>query len=532
MVDIKSGREGDHILNLGPTAPAADSLKSWSPVQSVRDNLKEPAVTPGGVSNDKLWEDDSDDWEQDLSKQKAILESLTGESASSLPPWITGAGGSGSGKDSRKVIGPSYVGGGVREKAFARAATPPPKGTVVQNLAASVRPGAPQSSRPPENLPFRKAAVPPGRPSREDRLEDREDRDRERSRRRGRRRERERGEVPTSMEQKESAEMEKYFTESLDIFSLLMKKFKVEMELASIIAPEGKIDETRFRLLTRPKRAGTGMNYVRLMTKFLGWRMHRGDLDKREGGFDAKFGILDFVESLVQEESGYLTPRTFLYAVDYFATAFGFDAVGGHWYRAKRLAASYAASKTTPTSRAPFFTKATLAALEQAVMDPFLSRPERVACGKLRLCVQSSTRFDDLLNTPLSGCEWVRRPGEKTIIGLRSRALRGKTGGRNWIAALQGVQRDHDKWLIVLMDLVLGSHGSTWKQDDHFGKMASGDLVSFIRRPASISTDVNLVKSALNKYLKEGINVGLSQEELMILRWHGAKATLSSVMQP
>ena len=76
-----------------------------------------------------------------------------------------------------------------------------------------------------------------------------------------------------------------------------------------------------------------------------------------------------------------------------------------------------------------------------------------------------------------------------------------------------------------------GPDGSTWKQDDHFGKMASGDLVSFIRRPASISTDVNLVKSALNKYLKEGINVGLSQEELMILRWHGAKATLSSVMQ-
>ena len=81
------------------------------------------------------------------------------------------------------------------------------------------------------------------------------------------------------------------------------------------------------------------------------------------------------------------------------------------------------------------------------------------------------------------------------------------------------------------MELVLGSHGASSKQDDHFGKMASGVLVSFIRRPANISTDVALVKSSMAKYQKEGITTGLTTEELQTLRWHGAKATLSSVMQ-
>ena len=333
------------------------------------------------------------------------------------------------------------------------------------------------------------------------------------------------------MAQKETAEMEKYFEASLSIFEVLLKKYQVSMELAEIIAPSGKVDIERFRLFTRPKRASAGLNYTRLMERFMSWRLNRSDLDKRTNGLDAKLGVLEFTEDLIQNQVGYLTPRSFLYAVDYFATAFGFSATGGNWNRAKRLAGSYAASKIEPTSRAPLFQKSTLAALEAAVLDPFMSRPERIACGKLRLCVQSSTRFDDLLNTPLNRCEWVRRPGEKTIIGLRSRALRGKTGARQWIASLSGVEADNDKWLPTLMELVLSSHGATWREDDHFGKMASPDMVHFMRRPACISTDVALVKSALEKYHREGRQIGMDSKELQILRWHGAKATLSSVMQ-
>ena len=117
--------------------------------------------------------------------------------------------------------------------------------------------------------------------------------------------------------------------------------------------------------------------------------------------------------------------------MDYFARAFGFKASGGHWHRAQRLAGSFAASPTAPVERAPGFKKATMHALESAVIDNSLPCTERVACGKLRLCIQASIRYDDLLNTPLECFEWVRRPGEiNNIIGIRSRALRGKSGPR------------------------------------------------------------------------------------------------------
>lgn len=184
-------------------------------------------------------------------------------------------------------------------------------------------------------------------------------------------------------------------------------------------------------------------------------------------------------------------------------------------------------------SRANCFPKATLAALELTVLDPFLPRPERVAAGKLRLCVQASMRYDDLLNTPLSCCEWVRRQGEERIVGLRARALRGKSGPRPWVA---GVEADHDEWLTALMDLILQCHGDTWLEDDHFGKLAAKDEVTFLRAPSGMETDVALVKKALARLrAEEGVEPrpggGLSKVEISTLRWHGAKATMSSIMQ-
>lgn len=65
------------------------------------------------------------------------------------------------------------------------------------------------------------------------------------------------------------------------------------------------------------------------MKRLLAWREARPDLDERPGGFDETFGIFDFVEYLVQEQVGYMTPKTLFYATDFFATAFGFQAMGG-----------------------------------------------------------------------------------------------------------------------------------------------------------------------------------------------------------
>lgn len=81
------------------------------------------------------------------------------------------------------------------------------------------------------------------------------------------------------------------------------------------------------------------------------------------------------------------------------------------------------------------------------------------------------------------------------------------------------------------MRLLVDSHGATWRQDDHAGKLATPDFQHFLKASAVLGTDVSLVKNALNMYIKESTDVGLTEKEVEILRWHGAKATLSSVMQ-
>ena len=121
------------------------------------------------------------------------------------------------------------------------------------------------------------------------------------------------------------------------------------------------------------------------------------------------------------------------------------------------------------------------------------------------------------------------QPGEKEVIGLRSRALRGKTGPRLWVASLRGACAENDNWLPTLLSLVLESHGATWHSDDHFGKLPSGS--EFLKTPSRLEKDVELVKSALGKLLSEEVNVGLTAEGVEVLRWHGAKASLSSLMQ-
>ena len=310
-----------------------------------------------------------------------------------------------------------------------------------------------------------------------------------------------------------------------------MRRLGYEMELTAILEENGPLDRERFKSLTKPNRAATGLNYVRLMTKLLEWRFRQPQLDAREGELDGEMGILEYVEELISKQVGFMTPRSLLYAIDFFGALFGFDAKGKYWARAKKLASVYSQSKATPTSRAPAFGRDTMRALEMATIDPFLRKPVRAACGKLRLSIQSSTRFDDILNTPIACCEWIRRPGEPGIIGLRSRAVRGKCGPRLWVASFKAVDPENDRWLIELMDLLLKAHGPTWEEDDHMGKAADASGDHFIRAPSKLEDDVNLVREGLSKLLKDSVPVGMTQSQIDGLRWHGAKASMTSIMQ-
>eukprot|EP00435_Cladocopium_sp_Y103_P012323 s2411_g3.t1 len=507
--DLMSKRDPRVVL---PPYPWVSLPESQRQEHGQQDSKWHRCLKPEELAEDLF--SDKEDMDKEIDKQRAILESLADVGKDALPPWASrasaasGAPPAGESKAAKPAVPPfSVVGEGVP---FVKKAQPPPQQRLPVKEEAQK---ASDTREPEEGVKFVKPAQPPPTPPRESSPE--------------RKRRRRAAETPSSMAGVEAKEMHKYNKECLAIYDKL-KDMKVPMEIQTFVDQGRSFDRDRFKLLTRPSRAATGLNYTRLMNRFLTWREKKSDLEGLEN-LGSRLGILDFVEHLMHTQVGYLTPRSFLYAVDYFATAFGYEVRGGAWNRARRLALSFAKSKTPPTRRAPGFLRATLVALERCVVDSFLTKAERVACGKLRLCIQASTRYDDILQTPIAACEWLRKPGEKEIIGLRSKALRGKSGPRLWVASLKGADKENDGWLPALVSLLLESHGATCHQDDHTGKLTSGD--TFLRAPARLERDVELVKSALGKLVSEGVQVGLTAEEVDVLRWHGAKATLSSVMQ-
>eukprot|EP00435_Cladocopium_sp_Y103_P055668 s1080_g18.t1 len=436
-----------------------------------------PSTLPPSQKDQGLFGSDSEEereWDKDLDKQRAILESLTASRArEDPPPWVNaGVSDVSTGSTTRPATQAIPV---FHNPVWMRclAGRPNPlqqewrRSWPVESLLPPVHPARVRREEE-EDTVFEKSARPPPPPPHRSQGGRKGSRKRSRHRDRDRSRRRRRDGGHTSMRQKEAEDLKKFNADCRSIYDKL-KALKIPMDLQEIVEEGGTLDEDRFRKFTMPNRAATGLNYTRLMIRFLKWSEGRDMVQGNNVPVDQKLGVLEFTEHLVQSECGFLTPRSFLYAMDFFGNALGFSPGGGRWNRAKRLAG---------TSR-PGFPKATMIALEAAVLDGFLSKPERVACGKLRLCIQASTRFDDLLNAPMGCCEWVRRPGESAILGLRSRAARGKSGPRTWIAALSGVTADHDDWLPVLMKLLVEAHGATPRRlerpgGDHAGCVFEG----------------------------------------------------------
>ena len=71
------------------------------------------------------------------------------------------------------------------------------------------------------------------------------------------------------MKERERQEMDKFDTKCVTIYGVLKGKFGVLMELTEIVGSGGRFNRGRFRRLTTPNRAATGLNYTRLMQRFL-----------------------------------------------------------------------------------------------------------------------------------------------------------------------------------------------------------------------------------------------------------------------
>ena len=501
LVDlIRSGEEGDKHLVL----PGGRSVR--------------PASGSAVSDSASVISDEKDDIETTMAGQRALLESLA--PAERAPEWARDD--LGKGQSARRVPGPPVPAFALGDigPAFTKPATPPPASELSQRRYEPVR--RPLSHPPAvrgeeEVVEFSRPAVPP--PRREASVE-----------RPPPARTRFSGTRTGSLAEREGVARGIY-DEMVEKLYRELKTIGVSMEISPLVEVGKVFDIDRFSRLTAPNRASTGLGYARMLARLLRWRAKSGHAARPQANVDEVLGVLEFVETLIQEEVGYLTPKTLFYTLEFFGKALGFDPAGAHWNRAKRLADFYAKTKVTPTSRAPFFRKSTLRALECLVMGPFTDLPVRVAAGKLRLCAQASIRYDDLLNTPLRRCEWVRRPGSTEVVGLRSRAAQGKSGPRLWIASLKAVDPSNDKWLVTLMSLLLRAHGSEWRSDDHTGKAADGGGSRFLVAPSTLSGDASLVKRGLEAWVKEGQDVGMTPYEIATLRWHGAKSTFTTIMQ-
>ena len=488
------------------------------PFEHPRDDVAEEEVK-------QLLEDEGDNIDDVIAEQKLILSTLArGEDD---PPWRSSQTLS---KESLYSSG-GKVSGGLRMEAppvtFAKKASPPP------NLSKVVRQSTPSLPPPTreevdEQLPTfsRKAKPPPPGTLPE----------------------------PTKMglppvarggkggntkndtlEARELEDLKKFASESVEIFES-MEVLGIQMDLARYVRVNKGIDKDKFLLHTAPSRASTGLRYVRVMKGLMAWVEGFDPIPAEEQPSPLEcLRLVEYTELLLQKRVGFNTPQALLFAIDFFSKAFGFNPTGADWNRAKRLAMRYKKSKPGLSNRAPLFGKETLKALEDIVLNDLFESTPRIAAGKLRLCCQASIRYDDLLHTPLSSLEWVRRKGGTTVVAVRAKSTQGKNKARPWIASLMGTCQENDKWLCTLLEMVVDIHGSTWKVDDHFGKDVSRDHEGFTRKPRKpprIENDVAVVKKALKMYEKDGGSPGITDREIDLLRWHGGKAiTLTSLMQ-
>eukprot|EP00435_Cladocopium_sp_Y103_P051800 s1825_g16.t1 len=514
---IKAGDEGSEALIMRGTP---NSPSNRSPLKRKGRSLSYSPSIGESPKGEPLW-DPSASNDTELGLQKALLESLN-QADRSTPDWVSGLPGPQAVRT--QAAGELCTSA---EYVFAKKAEPPAQDAeILGGGSSSHRPVSPELAPEPtgdgDSLSFGKRAEPPKEgqttaPNVESLLGSSMTLGRGKSDIR-------------SMKDREDVEMEKFHSMSLELYKTL-KELGVVMELRQLVEKSGSINEMRFRLHTSPNRAATGLRYARVMKNMFDYAADKDAADPEQEGFLGKVPVIEYVEHLIQSGAGYRTPQAVLYSMDFFSKAFGFELRLGTLERVRRLALRYAQSKPDHVSRADSFSKEFMLFLEKAVLDPLYPKTLRTVCGKLQLCIQGSVRYDDLLNTPLADFEWARRRGEAHVVAIRSKALRGKSGARLWVASVMGVAPEHDMWLAQLVELLIESHGSDWESHDHTGRAVSKDDVSFQHCPSTLEGDVGFLKEKLMELKRGGTDVGLTSEEILTLRWHGAKSTLTTLMQ-
>ena len=150
-----------------------------------------------------------------------------------------------------------------------------------------------------------------------------------------------------------------------------------------------------------------------------------------------------FVEYLVEQSSGFNTPKSFLFALEYYSVLFGFVTPKIELRRWKKIAEDYQ-SRAPERKPAAYLDVKLLGYLEHLVKDTGRNMAERITAGKLRLCVQASIRHSDLTSTPM-GLRMVSIQGKLPYPRAESKSsgdqIRSQALGGQPLGSVQGWRR-------------------------------------------------------------------------------------------
>ena len=138
------------------------------------------------------------------------------------------------------------------------------------------------------------------------------------------------------------------------------KALNVPLDIDSLVVVDGKFDEDRFRTLTRPGKAATGLRYVRLVEMYIAWYNDQiDDPTVKSAPPTSKENCWKFLHSLVEHA------KSAIYACEFFSEGLGFDNKACSWVRCRRLGSAHAVA-TKPAAALP---TPLLSYLEEAVLD-------------------------------------------------------------------------------------------------------------------------------------------------------------------
>ena len=263
-------------------------------------------------------------------------------------------------------------------------------------------------------------------------------------------------------------------------------KFLEDREIFLAVRQLAQSDEELKELL-RPRRPSTVWRHARMFCRFIQFVESHPEYCYKESLVIDDTIVADWIKDLIDHKVGRYTPVAAMACLEYMAELLEFDYPGEKKVLRNEVN-EYVELHQAVVKRAAPYSINFLHWLESMVLNEEFADTDRLVCGRWRIMVQASIRFDDMKRTPVGQCLWVvDKDGNKRA--LWARATQTKTSPRKWICSVGAVAECNVGWLEATVKLLRQAHGKSFKVDDHFGKRALPDRSDWDEAPPDGQSD-------------------------------------------